>query len=164
MNKKELRKYAIELRKSLTYNKDLLEEDLLKLVKDYKTIAIYNPLPYEIDVTFLKKYDFNLCYPHTFGYDMEFYMNPSKFSEGRFHVLEPLDGTLVDKKDIDIMIVPALVINSRNYRIGYGKGYYDKYLNNTNIKTIGICYKELFLDFLEENNDVKLGEILICRQ
>jgi len=164
MNKKELRKYAINLRKNLYYDKNQLEKDVLDIIGDKKNIAIYYPLEFEIDLLFLKKYDLNLCFPKTDGTNLKFFLNPTQFKKGSFNVLEPIDGTLISSKDIDIMFVPALIINERNYRIGYGKGYYDRYLKNTNVKTIGICYKDLYLDFLEEENDVKLGGVILCKQ
>jgi 5-formyltetrahydrofolate cyclo-ligase len=164
MNKKELRKYAINIRKKLSYDKNQLEKDVLAIIGDKKNIAIYYPLEFEIDLLFLKKYNLNLCFPKTNGLEMEFFLNPTQFIKGNFNVYEPINGTKISYKDIDIMFVPSLIINERNYRIGYGKGYYDRYLYNKNIKTIGICYKELYLDFLEEENDVRLGGVILCRQ
>lgn len=164
MNKKELRKYALKLRKQLTYDKDLLEKEVLKHAKDCKVVAIYYPLAHEFDLTFLKKYNFDLCFPKIFGYSMEFYKNPTKFEKTVFNLNEPLDGTLVNPSEIDIMFVPCLLVNKRLYRIGYGNGYYDKYLKGNNIKTVGICYEELFLDFKEDIFDEKLGDVIICKQ
>ena len=62
------------------------------------------------------------------------------------------------------MFVPALVINPRKYRIGYGKGYYDKYLKDNKVKTVGLVYEELYLDFDENELDERLDDIIICKQ
>lgn len=163
MNKKELRKYALIKRKSLRCDYDLLEKELVSKLNGAKTVAIYYPLEYEISVLFLRKYNLNLCFPKTEGLNMDFYMNPTSFKEGSFHVMEPVDGTIVDKNDIDLMIVPALVINSKGYRIGYGKGFYDRYLNGTNIRTIGVCYSDLAQEFDEEENDIRLGDYICAK-
>lgn len=66
-----------------------------------------------------------------------------------------------DKEKIDLAIVPGLSFDKMGYRLGYGKGYYDRFLKNTNIKTIGICYRELLSDSLpKEENDVKIDKVI----
>ncbi len=102
MNKKELRKYAINLRKNLYYDKNQLEKDVLDIIGDKKNIAIYYPLEFEIDLLFLKKYDLNLCFPKTDGTNLKFFLNPTQFKKGNFNVLEPIDGTLISSNDIDL--------------------------------------------------------------
>ncbi len=162
MNKIELRKFALEKRKSLKYNKDNLKEFILSKLNMPKNtlIAIYKPLKYEFDLTFLDGI-YNVCYPKTYEYSMVFYKNVTKFAKSSFGVLEPVDGVEVTKDEIDLMIVPSLVINSEHYRIGYGKGYYDKFLTGSNIKTISIIYKDLYLDFLPSVQDVKIDEVIL---
>lgn len=54
------------------------------------------------------------------------------------HIPEPIDGIeiLVDK--IDVVFVPLLVFDKQGHRIGYGKGFYDKFLSQCNPDTIKI--------------------------
>ncbi len=60
---------------------------------------------------------------------------------GGYGIYEPSDKTTFDEEKIDIVIVPALVFNRRGYRIGYGKGYYDKFLRSCkNALKIGCAY------------------------
>jgi len=162
MNKLELRKFAINKRKTLNYDKEKFKNYILNNfdLSKCKLIAIYKPLKYEFDLTFLEN-KCNVCYPKTSDFDMEFYKNVTKFEKSSFGVLEPVDGQKVSKEEIDLMFVPSLVINARNFRIGHGKGYYDKFLANSNVKTISIVYKDLYLDFSEEYNDQKIGEVII---
>lgn len=162
MNKQELRAFAINKRKTLNYDKEKLKEYILNNfdLSKCKLIAIYKPLKYEFDLTFLENTN-NVCYPKTTNINMEFYKNVTKFEKSSFGVLEPIDGQKVSKEEIDLMFVPSLVINNKHYRIGYGKGYYDKFLANSNIKTISIVYKDLYLEFIEEWNDQKIDEVII---
>ncbi len=66
----------------------------------------------------------------------------------------------------DILLVPLLAFDKRNYRLGYGKGYYDRFLNkylkiNKNILTIGVAFSFQKHDKLPTSNyDVKLDYIL----
>ena len=163
MNKARLREYALILRKNLSYNKLELESDVLNIIGEYKNIAIYYPMKYEIDLLFLKKYNLNLIYPKVVGRDLIFYKNPTKFIKSNFNVYEPLDGDIIPLNNIDIMFVPSLVISSKLYRIGYGKGFYDRTMKNRSFKAYGLCYKELYLDFLEEEQDERLDGVIICK-
>ncbi|NLD17111.1 MAG: 5-formyltetrahydrofolate cyclo-ligase [Tissierellia bacterium] len=50
---------------------------------------------------------------------------------------------IVNPEELDLIVVPGLVFGKNLYRIGYGGGYYDKYLSNPNLTAIkiGICYE-----------------------
>ena len=50
------------------------------------------------------------------------------FAENRWGIREPVAGRTVDPSDIDIVIVPLLCFDTRGFRVGYGKGYYDRFL------------------------------------
>lgn len=76
-------------------------------------------------------------------------------------VLEP-QGQAYDG-DIDISIVPLLAINSRGYRIGYGGGFYDKFLRNKNTQKVGMGYGFQIEEFEEESHDVPLDKYLCER-
>ncbi len=74
---------------------------------------------------------------------------------------EPSKGRVIAAEHFDIVIVPLLVADKGGNRVGYGKGYYDKYLTNKNVVTVGVCYDFQVVDELpKENHDVKL-DILI---
>ena len=82
------------------------------------------------------------CVPNT--RNMEFYLIKSinDLEPGTFGVLEPIieNCTKIEQFDGSLCIVPGLGFDSNGYRIGYGKGYYDRFLNNYDGLTIGICY------------------------
>lgn len=61
----------------------------------------------------------------------------------------------------DIIIVPCLSVDKNGYRIGYGKGYYDRFLKNFNGTSICPCYDELLADELpSDENDIKINIII----
>ncbi len=82
----------------------------------------------------------------------------------KYGMLEPI----LNKKFIipDVILVPLLVFDEDKYRIGYGKGYYDKFLNkylrlNKNILTIGVAFSFQKYNKLPVSKfDVKLDYIL----
>lgn len=64
------------------------------------------------------------------------------FTKKELNIYEPQQGELVLPGDIDMVLVPLLAFDIKGYRIGYGKGFYDKYLAECRedcIKT-GFCY------------------------
>jgi len=64
------------------------------------------------------------------------------FTKKELNIYEPQEGELVSPGDIDMVIIPLLAFDTKGYRIGYGKGFYDKYLAGCRedcIKT-GFCY------------------------
>jgi 5-formyltetrahydrofolate cyclo-ligase len=84
------------------------------------------------------------CVPNT--RDMEFYFieGLDELQKGSFGVLEPLPNP--DRLCTDftngLCLVPALCYDWKGFRLGYGKGYYDRFLANFGGNMIGICYSE----------------------
>lgn len=89
----------------------------------------------------------------------------SELSRDKFGMLspDPSKATLVDPKDIDLAIVPLLAYDLHGYRLGYGGGYYDRYLPklSSKCKKIGHAIKELEVKRLPiEIHDYPLDAIL----
>jgi 5-formyltetrahydrofolate cyclo-ligase len=83
---------------------------------------------------------------------MDFYYinSMSDLVEGHFGVREPNTATctkVTDFKD-SVCIVPAISYDKLGYRLGYGKGYYDRFLKKFTIISVGMCYNELITDRL----------------
>ena len=51
-------------------------------------------------------------------------------------ITEPREGDRLELKDIDLVLVPLLVFDEAGYRVGFGKGYYDRYLVEKSEQTI----------------------------
>ncbi len=83
--------------------------------------------------------------------------------EGMYSIMEPDPEKCVEAEDSanSICIVPGLAFDKNGYRIGYGKGYYDRFLSNFKGKSIGLCYKECLCDTLPfDKYDCKVNVII----
>ncbi len=84
------------------------------------------------------------CVPDT--RNMEFYYIDStdELSPGMFGVLEPAVNSerLYKESEGGLCIVPAFSYDWRGYRLGYGKGYYDRFLSRFEGNMVGICYSD----------------------
>ena len=79
-----------------------------------------------------------------------------------YAILEPKER-IINNKKIDVIILPGSVFDINGNRIGYGKGYYDKYIKSLNYNPlkIGVCYDFQLLDTIPtETHDVKMDIIL----
>ncbi|MCI5858131.1 MAG: 5-formyltetrahydrofolate cyclo-ligase [Agathobacter sp.] len=98
-----------------------------------------------------------LYFPKVIGEEMDFYLAESMcdFKTGSYGILEPdtmepISLMLIDKTP---MLVPGVAFSNDGYRIGYGKGYYDRYLitnqKNKRLIPIGIAYSFQVVDAFE---------------
>lgn len=174
LSKKELRKFALDKRKSLAQDGSILKKSRLivdKIVnslefKKAKNIALYVPIKNEIDLTpLLKIEDKNFFLPRCNGENLEFvkYFDKNSLKIGAFNILEP-QGDKINPEILDIIYIPALMANEKNYRLGYGKGFYDRFFRNNTIKAIkNIVLSKEFItnDFVQEGFDIPCDK-LIC--
>ena len=189
--KKELRKEAKSYRKSLSENDRLDKSSAiinnLKALKEFqkaKVILMYASLPDEVETLSLiceltEEGQKQVYCPVTRGDEMEFYRISSleDLKEGNFHVLEPealAESQLEIQKDIRYcMLMPGLMFDKKGNRLGYGKGYYDKYLarvpKDVNLTTIALSYESMVKDAIPaEETDwradyiVTENEVIYC--
>ena len=86
----------------------------------------------------------------------------AELSEGEFSVLEPRDARRVDGKSIDLFIVPGLAFCERGNRIGYGRGYWDRFLAGVGKgHIVGLAFENQILREVDkEIHDVPVSAIV----
>ncbi|MGM8214119.1 5-formyltetrahydrofolate cyclo-ligase [Bacillaceae bacterium W0354] len=107
------------------------------------------------------------CFPED-NYLMKFYRytNSLELENVYLDLYEPKDDKhkLVDKKDIDLLIVPGLLYDYKGYRIGYGGGYYDRYLVDFKNVKISIALEEQLVKHLPyDPYDIPVDAIITNR-
>ena len=84
-----------------------------------------------------------VCLPRIisdFGMELREYTPNCPMARTSFGILEPtIDCPLVDKNQVDLVIVPALCYDRQGFRLGYGAGHYDRWLSDYTGHTVGMC-------------------------
>ena len=140
----------------------------LPAFQEAKTLATYLSMGHEFSTASLIQAALQLgkrvCVPRTYPQGrMEFVeYDPDILEKTRFGLLEPNEkGKLVDQSEIDLIHVPGLVFQSKGYRIGYGGGYYDRYLADFAGKTVSTIYSIQQKEFQPDAFDQAVQEVLV---
>ncbi len=64
----------------------------------------------------------------------------TEFATNEFQIPEPVSNNIIEPKAIDLVFVPLLICDARGYRVGYGKGFYDRYLQQCREDIIKISF------------------------
>ncbi len=173
--KSELRKQVLHEMKAISQEQkqfidQALTEQLLQhpFYQEAKIIATYLSFPHEFQTQELieraLKDGKKVLIPKTYPKGrMDFVVyNLQQLVKTSFGLLEP-QGNLevVDASQIDLIHVPGLAFTTEGYRIGYGGGYYDRYLKHFSGHTLSTIYPCQIKDFIPENHDIPVQEVLI---
>ena len=173
--KSELRKQVLQEMKAIPRKQkqaidQALTEGLLQhpFYQEAKIIATYLSFPHEFQTQELieqalrdgKKVLIPKTYPKG---RMDFVVyDPQQLVKTSFGLLEPQgDLEIVDASQIDLIHVPCLAFTTEGYRIGYGGGYYDRYLEHFTGHTLSTVYPCQIRDFIAEVHDIPVQEVLI---
>ncbi len=172
MNKQILRNKYKEIRKNIKDKReqaDLIFNKIINL-KEYNQsnlILTYVSLNDEADTIKLIKHSLEenkiVAVPKCEGDDILFYYINSleDLEEGNFGILEPKTNQIVNDFNKSICIVPGVAFDKQNNRIGYGKGFYDRFLKKYQGIKIGLTYKECICDKIDtEINDIKMDKVI----
>ena len=173
--KSELRKQVLHEMKAISQEQkpaidQALTERLLHhpFYQEAKVIATYLSFPHEFQTQELieqaLKDGKKVLIPKTYPKGrMDFVVyNPQQLVKTSFGLLEPQgDLEVVDASQIDLIHVPGLAFTTEGYRIGYGGGYYDRYLEHFPGNTLSTIYPCQIQDFIPENHDIPVQEVLI---
>jgi 5-formyltetrahydrofolate cyclo-ligase len=157
--KSELRKIYLAKRNALSENERAnLSQQLCDLffasldLSSIKVIHTYLPIEskYEPDTWLIidrikKEFPFiQLVIPRIVGEKIEsiLFEGADQLRKTKWGIVEPVNGILIDPKEIDLVIVPLLAFDQTGHRVGYGKGYYDRFLKECRLecRKVGLSF------------------------
>ena len=135
-----------------------------ELFKNARNVMLYYSLPdelptHEVVTRWSIKKDVYL--PRCNGDELEVVkFNSQAMQAGSFQISEP-QGEPIDKRLVDLIIVPAVAFDDKGGRIGRGKGYYDRLLKGCNAIKVVVGYSFQMIDAIPiEEHDIKMNYIV----
>ncbi|UEA30950.1 5-formyltetrahydrofolate cyclo-ligase [Granulicatella elegans] len=121
--------------------------------KNAQVIALTKSMPIEFSlekvVEIARKMNKKIVVPVTLPHrqmKFAFWDEKTEFQKNSFGVEEPIHPVWVEEEQIDLVIVPGLAYSKKGERLGFGGGYYDRFLEKHNYSTLSLAYKEQVYD------------------
>ena len=175
MTKKELRKKYKDFRRNLSI--DEIDDFSITIANKMLELPIWNNEYYHIFLSIVKHKEVNTEFILSIlsGKDKHIILSKSDFETSsmthflltdntiiktnKWNIPEPVDGIEIQSNKMDVVFIPLLAFDKLGNRVGYGKGFYDKFLAECKPETIkiGLSFfevEELIQDIIE--SDVKL--------
>lgn len=174
-SKSQLRKLAFKIRLSMTEDQVFEESEEIArrlfnsdIYKSAKRVFSYYSINNEVDTRDInriilkdkKKLALPVCID---DYNLEFHQidDLTQVERGVLNIPIPKKKNKIVPQSYDIMLMPGILFSKTGYRIGYGKGYYDRYLSDKKIFKIGLTYDNLLIDDINHSEfDVKADYII----
>lgn len=172
--KQSLRKELISRRKAMSADeKKAADRDIFELVKPLldKASAVFTYASTDIEVDTRRMIAYCLergipvALPVSGETELLFYFinSADDLKKGRFNIDEP-PQTFPAKADKDsLCVVPALCADGEGLRLGYGRGYYDRFLSGFEGVSVILCYKSFKQDVPAEPHDIKANITIFDR-
>lgn len=181
--KDKLRAELREKRKALPpYVKLAAEEKMWRIFTDLATfrfsdtVLMFAPLKYELDLTKIaetaiskgKRIAYPKCDSSNLSMTFRYVTSPSDLKEGAYGIMEPSDDApiyLPGAANVhDVCIIPAMTYDQFGYRIGYGKGYYDRWLPGFKGTKAGFIMTDFLSDSLPRGKFDNAVDIIITER
>lgn len=145
--------------------------NLVPIINNYDTVGLYVPIKSEARTHKIHNHLLAMgiapLYPaiRTRGRNQVMVFtrvdDPRDMNHFKYGFLQPRRFVTHPRNAIDALIVPGAAFDHHGYRIGYGKGNYDKYLAKFDGEIIGICYDFQLIDSVpREQHDIKMHRVV----
>ncbi len=138
----------------------------IDIFRNAKNIACYFPIGSEVMTQDIMQELLGngkgICLPKVVGNDLSFrkIRGLEDLEKGGFGIMEPKDNCPI-MEDIDVVLVPTVGITKNGIRLGYGYGYYDRFLSKSNAKTISLTYSKLIVKSIPfSEKDIRINWVI----
>lgn len=137
------------------------------------TVALYSPIRNEVDTALLATAALEagktLCFPCVDGQDLHFVPVAAlgELVEGRFGICEPRRSTTCfDVRRIDLLLVPGVAFDLHGHRLGYGGGFFDRFLAGSGFRgrRLALAYDFQIVDVLPAERHDQVVDLLVTDQ
>lgn len=134
-----------------------------------RVVLVFSSLPDEVPTQMLLTHWYQqktLLLPTVIGDDLHLhpYQGEDKLQMGAFGILEAQTPSWQELENIDLAIIPGLAFDAQGYRLGRGRGFYDRLLAHPHFSTIpllGLAYRFQQLDAVpHEQHDQRVDEVI----
>ncbi|SDS54282.1 5-formyltetrahydrofolate cyclo-ligase [Winogradskyella sediminis] len=154
MNKALLRQKYKTLRQELSHSQ--IDDYSLAIANQLLTVDIWDKSFYHVFLTIEEQKEINTDYilnilagkdksiiiskSHFEDYSMSHYLltDNTKLKKSKYNVPEPVDGIAIQPSQLEVVFIPLLAYDKTGNRIGYGKGFYDRFLIQCKPETVKI--------------------------
>jgi 5-formyltetrahydrofolate cyclo-ligase len=171
--RKSLRSFLLEKRDNTSFDfmkiaSEKIQKKLKKInaFRDAQKIGVYYPIGSEILTQDIIQELFSngkdVFLPKVIGENMEFrkITDFSSLEKGSFDIMEPKEDCEIDN-DLDVVLVPTVGISPSGVRLGYGHGFYDRYLAEHKSVTISLTMeKQIIKKIPKSEHDIVIDWII----
>lgn len=162
LSKDEMRAEYLKKRQEMSHQVALdlsqaIQNRILKnpVWKNAKSLALYSSIRNEVDtkLLFLKALEEGkeVYFPRVEEGICFYQVNdPADLQKGAWGIMEPKDSCFLLKEitGLDLVVVPGVIFDKKGYRLGYGRGFYDRFLGEHSISSLALAYSLQVVDDL----------------
>lgn len=166
--KQQIRKKYLQIRNTFPNKEQItltINDYLEKFLEPYQRIALYYPINNEVNIwpVVKKLYQHKDIYLPVTNEVLVFrrLTDINRLVMGKMGILEPTGPKINNINDLEVIVIPTIAISPGGYRLGYGKGYYDKCLDGYCGIKVGVIYSFQMCEIeYKEEHDLKFDIII----
>lgn len=142
--------------------------------REAESVGLYSAIDWEIDLVPLleaggasgKSYALPRWCAESEQYQFVVVESSSQLERGRYGILEPDENCLpIDQGSLDFVVIPGLAFSRNGARLGRGRGFYDRLLENCQAHLCGVCYEfQVFDELPQDPWDRAMNRLVTPRQ
>jgi 5-formyltetrahydrofolate cyclo-ligase len=90
--------------------------------------------------------------------------DPLCLTNGTFNIPEPSEGVIIEPEEVELAVIPGIGFDREGYRIGFGKGYYDRLLERVSAPKVGVAYSFQVLGSVPRDSWDKPVDIIVTEK